>query len=266
MIRRSVALLAAVTARAHMARAHTAPAAVGRGPASMLRKACTPYTRNGVVFVERGFLSPEEFEAVAAECRTLRPKMRYEKNSIAIGRTGHCLTPRSSPNAWDVLTSATVSSRIGRLIGHDPALPPLVSDDYPPEVRTYRAGSGMEWHQDEQLYEDPQCEVVLCIDNTSDSYTEWEGGDAEDRHSFWTPPNSALLVRAGPTGARHRVRTLQRGERTIIKMVFSAPGSERLPEFYTHLDSFPGQGRALATGGGGREEASQRQKRRHRRR
>ena len=265
MIRR-VALLAAscVTARAH-----TVPAAgallLSGGPASVPRaKACTPYMRDGVVFVERGFLAPDDFETVAIECRSLRSKMKLEKNSIAIGRTGYCLTPRSSPNAWDVLTSDSVISRIGRLVGRDPGLPPLVADDYPPEVRTYRAGSGMEWHQDEQLYEEPQCEVVLCIENTSDSYTEWEGsGGAEDCHSFWTPPNSALLVRAGPTGARHRVRTLQRGERTIVKMVFSAPGSGRLPEFYAHLDSFPGLRRAPSTR---RAEDSQRQKRRRRRR
>ena len=58
------------------------------------------------------------------------------------------------------------------------------------------------------------------------------------KHSEWTPPNSALLVRAG--GARHRVQPLKRGERTIVKLVYKAEGSSPVAEGWRHLDSLPG--------------------------
>jgi hypothetical protein len=102
----------------------------------------------------------------------------------------------------------------------------------------YRTGAGMEWHVDDLLYAPPQCELVLVLDNTSDSVTEFVDGEGT-LHSEWTPPNSALLVRAG--GARHRVQPLRRGERSIIKMVWAHEGSSREEErYHTHLDSMPG--------------------------
>ena len=61
-----------------------------------------------------------------------------------------------------------------------------------------------------------------------------------EHHSEWTPPNSALLVRAGESGASHRVRPLQRGQRTILKMVWASPDCERTDDFYLHLNSLPG--------------------------
>ena len=47
-------------------------------------------------------------------------------------------------------------------------------------------------------------------------------------------------MRAGESGASHRVRPLQRGQRTILKMVWAAPECEKLDDFYLHLDSLPG--------------------------
>ena len=56
-------------------------------------------------------------------------------------------------------------------------------------------------------------QVVLTLDNSGDSVTEWIEADGTLR-SAWTPPNSALLVRAA--GARHRVTHLRRGERAHL--------------------------------------------------
>ena len=40
-----------------------------------------------------------------------------------------------------------------------------------------------------------------------------------------------LQVRAGETGAAHRVRSLGRGERLILKILFAPQGAERVPEY-----------------------------------
>ena len=173
--------------------------------------------------------------------------MKVEKGSIATGRMGRYVDSRS--HAHDLLTSEVMVKRMCRLVGAQ-----VEPSEYPIELRSYKVGSGMEWHKDDQLYSVPQCELVLTLDNDSDSRTEWIDARGE-HHAEWTPPNSALLVRAGETGASHRVRPLQRGQRTILKMVWASPDCERTDDFYLHLNSLPGLRGGLkqeaAAGGGG---------------
>jgi hypothetical protein len=107
----------------------------------------------------------------------------------------------------------------------------------------------MGWHRDDRLFDVPQCELVLCLDNDADSRTEWIDAEGE-HHGLWTAPNTALLVRAGDAGAAHRVTRLGRGERTILKMVWVVPGATPLPAFFDHLDSLPGLRRSARRGAG----------------
>ena len=214
-----------------------------------------PYVRDGVC-IARAFLSDADFERVYDDCRRLHRKMKREKNSVATGRMGCFIDRRSATHA--VFMSDAVRAKVARLVGQ-----PMEPSVHPIELRSYGVGAEMTWHRDDQLFSVPQCELVLTLDNTSDSETEWFTADGT-LHSAWTPPNSAILVRAGETGARHRVAPPRRGERTILKMVFASEGSECLPRFFTHLDSFPGlrtrtrqrMGRAPAKGGKSRDAAA----------
>ena len=174
------------------------------------------------------------FALIREDTRALRGNMKPEKGSMAVGRLGRVLDSRSE--AHRLLTSDDVATRLNRLVGSP--MRPLVASEYPIELRVYRSGSGMEWHVDDALYDEPQCEIVLVLDNDSDSVTEFIDASGQ-LQSEWTPPNSALLVRA--SGARHRVQPLRRGERSILKMVWQAEGAVPLEgRFHTHLDSFPG--------------------------
>ena len=82
-----------------------------------------------------------------------------------------------------------------------------------------------------------QTEVVFTLDNDSDSRTEWVDPTGE-RHSVQTEPNSAIIVRAGQLGPPHRVTPSRRGERWILKLVYTST-NERSPDYATHIDSFP---------------------------
>ncbi len=204
---------------------------MGRAARSRMSARVLPYARDGFCAV-RSFLSAEDFERVLADCRRLQPKMKAEKNSLARGRLGCFVDRRSETHA--VLTSPAVRARVAALVGES-----LELSAYPIELRRYRVGAEMAWHQDDQLFEPAQCELVLCLDNDSDARTEWTDARGEVS-AEWTPPNMALLVRGGAAGAAHRVTRLQRGTRTIVKMVWAAPDSAPLPAFYEHLDSLPG--------------------------
>ena len=222
--------LARVHRRSHVVSTHGAAAGAGPRP-----RATAQYHADGVALLST-FLAPADFAAVVADCRSLRSKLKAEAGSIAIGRLGHIIDRKSTPKAFAALTATAVAERLNSVAGLSA---PLGLSDYPIEFRLYRSGSGMDWHQDDQLFDEPQCEIVLTLENTSDSHTEWIDA-AGKLHSTWMAPNSALLVRAGETGARHRVEHLRHGERTIVKMVFANPAAERLPRFWAHLDSFPG--------------------------
>ena len=53
-----------------------------------------------------------------------------------------------------------------------------------------------------------------------------------------TEPNSAIIVRAGQLGPPHRVTPSRRGERWILKLVYTST-NERSPDYAAHIDSFP---------------------------
>lgn len=88
----------------------------------------------------------------------------------------------------------------------------------PPEYRIYSKHKGMDWHTDTLLYKEPQYECVYTIENTSDSTTDYLNQKGQ-LHSVRTEPNSLMLVKAN--GYMHRVKPVNRGKRTIIKLIYT---------------------------------------------
>ncbi|KAL1522943.1 hypothetical protein AB1Y20_017907 [Prymnesium parvum] len=190
------------------------------------------FDQDGFVYIP-SLLPSDAFDKVQRECRSYRSRLKPERNSIANGRLGHVLDSRSV--AHQTFLTDTMSKRLQSLLGMDD---PFVPSEFPIELRHYPHSSGMQWHQDDMLYTQPQCEFVFTVDNDSDSFTEWI--DAQNcTSSVWTVPNSLLAIRAGATGPTHRVTPVTRGQRTILKFVYTT-GGEKLPDFYAHIDSFPG--------------------------
>ena len=141
----------------------------------------------------------------------MRNTMRREKSSIAENRLGCYLSPASLLHS--LFAAPSVAARLSAITGEALSL-----SDYPLELRSYPSGASMAWHRDEPLFAVPQVELVLTLWNSSDSTTEWQ--DAGGRmHSQWTEPNSLLALRAA--GCCHRVLPVRRGERAIVKVVFS---------------------------------------------
>jgi len=182
--------------------------------------------------VLRDFFDAATFAAIQQEAATLTQsgRLRRERDATAQRRKGLYL-PREGATQRAFAASA-VAERLTAVCG-EASEAPLFLADYPLEYRLYTPGSHMAWHRDEQLYEVPQLELVLCVSNTSDSSTEWHDA-AGGLHSEWTAPNTLLAVRAG--GALHRVLAVRRGERGIVKACFTST-SARLPAFAENLEN-----------------------------
>ena len=93
----------------------------------------------------------------------------------------------------------------------------LKKTSYPIEYRKYFTGStGMRWHKDKPLFTHPQLELVLTIENTSDSATKWKEKSGKI-HSIKTKENSVIVVQAN--SIFHKVNKVTSGERFIVKYI-----------------------------------------------
>lgn len=170
---------------------------------------------------------------------------RRERHAYATGRTCAALAPTSA--SARALASTRALETLRRVTGERA----LVLGDFPLEARACGVGAAMDWHSDDALYEPAQYEVVWTVENTSDSVTEWEEevevGDGEGdvcrrivvvTRSVRTEPGSALVFRAGTT-TRHRVLPSTRGERVIIKALYTTETRVKTENFADALASAP---------------------------
>ena len=102
-----------------------------------------------------------------------------------------------------------------RSITGNPKLKPC--SEVPIEYRKYVKGSHMDWHRDDKMLPDQlQYECVITLSNTSDSKTLFRKKNRIEAIS--SEPNSIIVVRA--QGIPHKVTKTNKGERTILKIVF----------------------------------------------
>ena len=188
------------------------------------------FARDGLCVVE-DFFDDATFAACQRSARRQRELKPETLESVAVGRLGCFLEPRDP--VCVALSRPESVERLRRICGDDRLEPA----DFPVELRRYPVGSSMGWHKDEVLYEEPQLEVVLTLENTSDSQTRWERADGSVRGA-WLPPNSLLLVKA--EGATHGVTTVQRGDRLIAKFVLTA-SPIKLQAWYDNILSYQAQ-------------------------
>ena len=188
------------------------------------------FARDGLCVVE-DFFDDETFAACQRAARRQKELKPETLESVAVGRLGCFLEPRDPVVV--ALSRPESVERLRRICG-DERLEPA---DFPVELRRYPVGSSMGWHKDEVLYEEPQLEVVLTLENTSDSQTRWERADGSVRGT-WLPPNSLLLVKA--EGATHGVTTVRRGDRLIAKFVLTA-SPIKLQAWYDNILSYQAQ-------------------------
>lgn len=106
-------------------------------------------------------------------------------------------------------------NQVRKITGNQKLKPNL---EIPIEYRKYVIGSYMDWHKDTPMLPDQlQYECVITLTNSGDSLTLLQYKNGIKKLS--TKPNSLLLVRAN--GITHKVTPLAKGERTILKIVFS---------------------------------------------
>ena len=110
---------------------------------------------------------------------------------------------------------------------------------FPTEYREYGAHSkGMRWHEDLQMWDKPQVEMVYTVFN-EDGQTrfQWESRDKKIRSI--APRKNDMTFVSVEQKTRHRVTPLGSGRRGIIKMVGVRPGSVPMESMYVEKRNCP---------------------------
>ncbi|KAL7479674.1 hypothetical protein ACHAW6_005403 [Cyclotella cf. meneghiniana] len=208
------------------------------------------YHKSGGILYKQSILTTHEYTSIIKELASVQLiLMDEQESSFATKRIG-CRIPNES-EIYSILSDQEGS--LCRLLnglqvrdGSDPEPGPMVlAPDIPIELRIYeKTGAGMEWHTDDILYNPPQLEVVLTLENTSDCSTMWKPHNNRMQHSkegekahsviesVQTTPNSGLILKAG--GVEHKVSSLGVGRRVILKLAFVRQGAVLLKDMVMH--------------------------------
>jgi hypothetical protein len=162
--------------------------------------------KNDIYYIE-DFFTPNEFKIITNHLKTIPIKDLKSENFRLVSTLNNKMIS-------NILYSQQNINKINKIVGTE-----LFKSDFPIEYRIYPTKSpGMHCHTDTLLYDLPQYEVVLTINNTSDSFTTWYSYNNEE-YKIYTKPNSLLLVKA--KGNRHCVSPINKGERTIMKYIYT---------------------------------------------
>ena len=185
--------------------------------------------KGGGALYRQSVLTKEEFVQIQTEVSSLMTKLNEEtSSSVAQKRMGASL-PKDSKTVR-ILKEGSLRQLVQRLTGD---LNMVLSSELPVEVRSYeKFGAGMAWHEDDVLYDPPQVEAVITLENTSDCVTMWKNYDKLESRE--TDPNSALILKAG--GPSHCVTSLKRGRRVILKCAFASSEAKFITGI--HKDQF----------------------------
>ena len=175
-------------------------------------------------------LSNEDLDTIASHVASVT--LKREKASLATKRRSAAVPPASPCAA--VFSNPRLLRTLREITGEET----LALGDFPIEVRACDVGSAMDWHKDVVMYDPPQWECVFTVRNDSDSVTEWIVDDDEDEtRAVRTRAGSVFVVRAG--GATHRVLPSTRGERVVVKVLYTTETRVKTEAFAEILDSAP---------------------------
>ena len=217
------------------------------------------FKKNGI-FYKTSLLSVQEFKIIQEELSTLSLNLIKETtSSVAHNRIGAQLPPDcdiikmlSNPHGSFIQIMNDIINNEDADVDDDDETAMtnmILSPNVPVEMRIYeQRGASMEWHHDDVLYTPEQIEVVFTVENNSDCVTMWEeidkNGTADQQQvkvklkQVETEANSAVILRAGLSGARHAVSSLKSGRRVILKFVFVREDAVFLEGAEKHANQF----------------------------
>ena len=92
----------------------------------------------------------------------------------------------------------------------------------------------MDWHIDTSLFSPDALEIVLTLENTSDSEFLWK---TDKKYSIKPTKNTLAIVK--PNTVLHKVSNVNKGYRTILKFVVEFKNSSKKSSYKWEYNNCP---------------------------
>ena len=162
------------------------------------------------IWIEDNFFEEEKFTKINDYCKSLLNDLQEDERTS--DRRTLCLHPEKHKEVYDMIYD---DQKFNEYIKSISSKKYRIRPTFPIELRMYPTGSnGMRWHMDTSMFS-PDCfEVVLTLENTSDSKFLY---DLMFTKEVEPKPNTLAIVK--PVSVFHKVTPVTKGYRTILKFV-----------------------------------------------
>ena len=187
------------------------------------------YNYKNNILILQNFYSNNDFSKINKYFFTFNPSNDYRLSS----RRSVCINYEDNKYIYDkIYNNSKLKKLIKKIYNKEYKLIP----SYPIEYRIYdNKSEGMMWHKDASLF-NPDClEVVLTLDNSSDSKFHWIENDQDKNINT----NNNTLVIVKPNTILHMVSPLNYGTRRILKFIIEFNDCKPNDNFYMELNNCP---------------------------
>jgi|SaaInlStandDraft_5_1057022.scaffolds.fasta_scaffold02015_13 hypothetical protein len=162
------------------------------------------------IWIEDNFFEDNKFNKISEYCKPLLSNLQYDER--VKDRKTLCLHPEKHKEIYDLIYDDPQFNKYIQSISDKNY---KSRPTFPIELRMYPTGSnGMRWHMDTPMFT-PNCfEVVLTLENTSDSKFLY---DMLFTKEVTPKPNTLAIVK--PVSVLHKVTPVTFGYRTILKFI-----------------------------------------------
>ena len=192
------------------------------------------YNYKNQLWIYDNFFSKDVF----SEIKNYFKKLNFKNDNRVNSRKTICLPFHNHKKLYNLIYKDSKFKKIISKIYNGKYKNYKIKPTWPIEYRKYPKGStGMRWHMDSSLFTPDCLEVVLTINNTSDSKFLWREGFNIKSKSI--KPKSNTLAVVTPKTILHSVSSVNNGYRTILKFIIQHPKSNPTQTYHDEIKKCP---------------------------
>ena len=186
------------------------------------------YNYKNNLLIIKNFYDKSKFNKI----KKLLSKIKLKKDNRVSTRKTLCLKNDIHKELYDLIYN---DNKLKKIINKIYNKKYINNPDFPIEYRKYpNKSSGMHWHKDLSMFSPDCLEVVLTIENNSNSNFLWdENGKIKN-----IKPSENTLVIVKPNTVSHKVSEVD-GYRTILKYIIQFKNSIKKESFYKQIKNCP---------------------------
>ena len=192
------------------------------------RRKLNIYNYKNNLLIIKNFYDKNKFKKI----KRLLSQIKLKKDNRVSSRKSLCLKNDIHKELYDLIYN---DNKLKELINKIYNKKYINNPDFPIEYRKYPNKSlGMNWHQDLSMFSPDCLEVVLTIENNSNSKFLWD----ENGKIKKIKPLENTLVLVKPNTVLHKVSKVD-GYRTILKYIIQFENSIKKESFYKQIKNCP---------------------------